>query len=265
MNQISLADAQPEILRILKIRAASMNKNDTFENKTGRPGECMIFVINGNAVYSTANEQFSLSTGCVLFLRRGTTYSMMVNSENYAFIFVEFQLSDLPHTLKNELFDNCSNELEKLFKQLIETDVLKRHSSKISCLSVLYRIYDELIKSVLVNPSSTFKHAQIERAAYEIQQNFTDPSYSVYTTAKKTGMSEAYFRRLFKSEYGKCPVQYLISLKISHAKNLLIYQKYDISQVAAMSGFSDIYYFSRRFKKETGMTPTEYKRYVNSY
>jgi len=111
----------------------------------------------------------------------------------------------------------------------------------------------------------SFKHAQIERIAYEMKQKFSDSSYSVYETAGKINMSEAYFRRLFRSEYGMSPSEYLISLRIAHAKNLLTYQNSSVSEIAIACGFSDIYYFSRRFKKETGMTPTEYKRYINSY
>jgi len=263
MKQLSITDAQPEILRILKVRTASMKQGDVFENATGRPGECFICVVKGEAVYRTQNEVFRLSESSVLFLNREITYSMQVVSNEYAFIFAEFQFSCEPYTLKNELFK--VNSPEKLFRLLIETDVKKQHGSKIACLSVLYRIYDLIISSSTPQSYMSFKHAQIERIAYEMKQKFSDSSYSVYETAGKINMSEAYFRRLFRSEYGMSPSEYLISLRIAHAKNLLTYQNSSVSEIAIACGFSDIYYFSRRFKKETGMTPTEYKRYINSY
>ncbi|MBQ7040143.1 MAG: helix-turn-helix transcriptional regulator [Clostridia bacterium] len=264
MKQISLTESQPEILKILKVRSASMEKGGTYENKVGRPGECLICVIKGEADYRTERgDLFNLKKGSVLFLSREITYSMKVKSDGYDFIFVEFKFSSEPYEIKNEHFQ--VEGAEKLFRQLIETDVKKLHGRKISCLSILYMIYDLLISSSVPQESASFKHAQIERIAYEIQQKFRNPDYSVYLAAKKTNMSEAYFRKLFRSEYGMCPVEYLISLRIAHAKNLLTYQKSSISEIALESGFSDIYYFSRRFKKETGMTPTEYRRYINSY
>lgn len=264
MKQYSITDTQPEILRILKIRTASMKKGYVFENKNGRPGECLICVVKGSAVYKTEqNETFSLSQGSVLFLRRGIHYSMSVTSSEYDFIFVEFHLSCETYTLKNELFK--PENPTKLFTLLIEADAKKQHGSKITCLSMLYRIYDLIISSSAPQQAVSFRHAQIERIAYEIQQKFKDPNYSVYSTSKKLNMSEAYFRKLFTSEYGMCPSRYLISYRIAHAKNLLTYKNSSISEIASESGFSDIYYFSRRFKKEMGMTPSEYKKYINSY
>ena len=266
MQQNSFVEQQPEILKILKIRAASMQQNGTHTQKTGRPGDCLIYVIAGRSAYHIHNGQvFSLMPGSILFIPFGTPYSMRALSNEYSYIFVEFQFSASAIPLKCEHFQKDNTNSENLFRQMLETDSKKTAISKIECISLLYRIYENILKQYLVPEKSSFKHAQIERAGYEIQKYFKNPDFSVQSVSDKLGMSETYFRRLFKSEYGICPMQYLMQLRIAHAKNLLTYKNAKISEIAVASGFSDIYYFSRQFKKHTDLTPTEYKRYVNSY
>lgn len=53
-------------------------------------------------------------------------------------------------------------------------------------------------------------------------------------------------------------------LKIKSAKELLKYEKISVSLAGELSGFSDMYYFSKAFKKETGLTPTEYRKTHNN-
>ena len=55
-------------------------------------------------------------------------------------------------------------------------------------------------------------------------------------------------------------MQYIISLRISYAMNLITSTDYNFTQVAAAVGYDNSMYFSRLFKKHTGMTPSEYKK-----
>ena len=84
---ISIVQAQCNIEDIYKIRTASLKKGDTFEQKGGRPGDCLIYIISGNAHYTTEwNEEFFLRPGSVLFLRNHLTYHLDVLSDDYEYI-----------------------------------------------------------------------------------------------------------------------------------------------------------------------------------
>ena len=61
--------------------------------------------------------------------------------------------------------------------------------------------------------------------------------------------------------YGLSPIQYYHRLKTNYIKALICENKHSLSQIAELSGFSDLNYFSRFFKKNTGLTPTEYKKH----
>lgn len=72
--------------------------------------------------------------------------------------------------------------------------------------------------------------------------------------------SSAYLRRIFKQYTEYTPSQYLMHLRIDEAKRLLLTNpELNISTIGKMAGYQDQYYFSRIFKKCTGMYPTEYR------
>jgi YesN/AraC family two-component response regulator len=61
------------------------------------------------------------------------------------------------------------------------------------------------------------------------------------------------------------PKRYIIQMKINHAAELLRFGEYKISDVALMSGYSDVYFFSRQFKKYMGISPSDFvKKYKSS-
>ena len=76
--------------------------------------------------------------------------------------------------------------------------------------------------------------------------------------AEQSFMSEVYFRKLFKSSYGISPQKYIIRLRIQHAKGLISIGYYSLKEIALMSGYTDYKYFSTEFKKQVGVSPSDY-------
>lgn len=81
---------------------------------------------------------------------------------------------------------------------------------------------------------------------------------------KYSGSNKTTITSLFKEEYGMGAIEYFINLKIEQAKSLLREEAYNITQISEILGYSGIHYFSRQFKKTTGMSPSEYARSVNA-
>lgn len=74
----------------------------------------------------------------------------------------------------------------------------------------------------------------------------------------KLGFSKSYIKSQFKKKTGTSVIQYYIDMKIDKAKKLLSQQKYTISEISDLLGFSSVFYFSRQFKAHTNMSPSEY-------
>ena len=77
--------------------------------------------------------------------------------------------------------------------------------------------------------------------------------------AEAGSFSEFHFIRCFKSCYGCSPYQDLLSIRIEKAKEMLLEKKYPVGEVAIKAGFTDVFMFSKTFKKLTGMPPSSFK------
>ncbi len=84
--------------------------------------------------------------------------------------------------------------------------------------------------------------------------------WSVSQMAEYANMSENYLRRLFRNRMGVSPKMFLDRLWLDRAAELVCGSKKSFASIAGELGDGDDYYFFRRFKKLTGLTPTEYRK-----
>ena len=82
---------------------------------------------------------------------------------------------------------------------------------------------------------------------------------SLRELAEFAHVSQSYLGSIFRSVTGRSPIDYLIEIRINRAKNLLK-DGYSVTDTSRLVGFNDIYYFSRMFKRNEGMSPSEYIR-----
>ena len=88
---------------------------------------------------------------------------------------------------------------------------------------------------------------------------------SINEYAQNLGMSVSWFLRSFKEYTGSSPAQYLISLRISAAQSLLETSDHNVTEIAEMVGYDNPLYFSRLFRKQTGMSPSDFRRQLQQW
>jgi AraC-like DNA-binding protein len=71
--------------------------------------------------------------------------------------------------------------------------------------------------------------------------------------------SQSRFSNLFKQKTGYAPLDYFIQMKMQKASQQLDFTDQSVKEVALNLGFDDPYYFSSRFSKVIGMSPTKYR------
>lgn len=96
------------------------------------------------------------------------------------------------------------------------------------------------------------------QGAVFIQQNYSRP-ISVEQIARQVGVSRSYLYRAFESAFGCSPNGYLTRYRLSRAAQLLRHSALPVGAVATSVGFEDPFYFSRVFRREMGVSPTEYR------
>lgn len=96
-----------------------------------------------------------------------------------------------------------------------------------------------------------------------MDQHLTE-DITVNDLCKMVHMQSAYFVTRFKNAFKYPPITYLNNLRLYHAMTYLLRDNTSVDQIAQKTGFKDNSYFTRKFKKFTGLTPTEYRKLFNS-
>ncbi|GAA3410532.1 helix-turn-helix domain-containing protein [Paenibacillus hodogayensis] len=92
-----------------------------------------------------------------------------------------------------------------------------------------------------------------------MDRHYSEP-ISVASLAQMANLSPGYFVELFKKTYGRSALDYLTDLRINRAKRYLAESDERLRDIAVKVGYSDEFYFSRKFKKEVGVSPSEFAR-----
>ena len=100
----------------------------------------------------------------------------------------------------------------------------------------------------------------MDRALAFIEENYAN-AITLDEVAEHVNLSPAYFSSVFKQELGKSFVEALNSFRIEQSKKLLADPLLNVSEVGYKVGFNDQSYFTRVFKKITGVTPTQWREH----
>ncbi|TCP31757.1 AraC family two component transcriptional regulator [Scopulibacillus darangshiensis] len=117
----------------------------------------------------------------------------------------------------------------------------------------LYKVIDQL--------SAWRRHGalgQMSEAKKYINTNYASPM-ALEDIASRVGISPYYFSKLFKEHFSITFIDYVTSVRIKRAKELLCYTRLSLKEIAYQVGYKDPNYFSRVFKKNEGMSPKEYR------
>lgn len=126
----------------------------------------------------------------------------------------------------------------------------------------VFRLLQEQIGQALRQLSeqkSQHEYRPILQAKQYIQQHYQE-AVRLEDVSRAVGFNATYFSALFKKETGQNFMEYLTELRINKAKELLCGDALSVQDVAELVGYRDLKYFSRLFKKTTGVSPSDYKK-----
>lgn len=110
------------------------------------------------------------------------------------------------------------------------------------------------------NPTvSSFIQDEMELARRYFTEHYNE-EINIEEYAKSRGMSISWFLRNFKQLTAKSPMQYVLSIRINNAVSLLEGTNYNINEISSIVGYDNPLYFSRIFKKQKGVSPSDYRK-----
>lgn len=149
-------------------------------------------------------------------------------------------------------------------KNVQELERLDQMSDKtIECLdkTQLYVLLEEMLNTVLAERKSEITgniRDCVKEAIIYIDENYFE-ELTLSSLAEKYAVESSYFSRIFKQETGENLMLYISGKRIEKAKELMAQPQINITEVAFMVGNDDYTYFSKVFKKMTGMSPRDYR------
>ena len=154
-----------------------------------------------------------------------------------------------------------SLDYARIFKQMIhELQRCQTHYPEI--LTLLLRQLFILIHRQLTR-EHTRKNDYLEEEMSLAMQFFNDnynTEVNIEEYASARGMSVSWFIRSFKQYTHTTPMQYIVSRRITNAQMLLETTNYNITEIGQIVGYDNSLYFSRIFRKQKGMSPSEYRK-----
>lgn len=246
-----------ESIIVSKIRNVVFLSHQAGNNATtkNRVGYGFSFCICGHITFETNGEHIELTPNSAVLLPQNGNYSWVCHKTGI-YPQVNFE-TDKPITDKIIKFELGSYSLFDTKLKELQNAIIT--SSNAKAMSIFYDILDNL-------GGKSKKGNRILTASINYMlEHFDDATLSNEILASQSGISEIYFRRIFKEMFGTTPKQYILGLRIKKACKLLIESSASVSEIAEECGFSSVYHFCRSFKDNTGLTPSEYSKQNKSY
>ncbi len=236
----------------------------------------LLYFTQGKAVTSCNLTEYEVEKGTIVVINGNELHTGIISQLNSVFYCIQFS----PHFFHNligtnyVLFENiirdeeCTKLLDSLIAASKKTDDFQRI---VETKKLAYEFFIILTKRYVKNVSGEedYKKQFKKLDTFHHIIDYLDEHYvediSVTELATRFNMSGSYFAHFFKQYAQKSVIEYINETRILHAKNFLEKEELSISEIALKVGFSDINYFSRKFKAVAGITPTEYKKNFSRY
>lgn len=108
------------------------------------------------------------------------------------------------------------------------------------------------------NNTNTRLHSLFQDIEKRLQYDWT-----IEAMCDRLHYSAPHLHRLCQAQFGKSPIQKLIHLRIERAKSLLLNTRWPVQHIASYVGYTNIFNFSKSFKKLVGVSPSEFRRGQN--
>lgn len=219
------------------------------------------YVVNGVAEYHIGSEVYQVKKGDLICIPRHTYRAAATPPENpiesYAANFFLFDRSGEYLTLPLPVISHIGiiPKLISRFHELSDTWVQKDFGYMLKVRGLLCLILHQILSLLLDSSHLAYEDPRIKNSIRYINLHYSEP-LCIDEMAEQFHLHPTYYGSLFRESMGMTFKQYLISVRLNYAENMLKSGEYSIGEVALQCGFSDIFYFSKLFKEKKGIPPS---------
>lgn len=269
-----MAQTESQYLLPVFVRGANVrHEQEHVDRPEGYPNCQLTFCREGSGIFIDENGRaHKIDRGDIFFFAADVPHSYRAVSEKWIVSYIVFDGDAIGNILKffglgrsfvvragsEEEFNTVNLYFNKIFELLFSTIDTKAAR----CSGLLYTLFiyvSEMVKDVRVDSTDELSTRFAPVLNYIYRHIGEDISSA--QLAELMGVTESRMTHLFKKAYNLSPLQAVRRLKINYAKmQLKIYPNKKIKEIAEECGFSGTEYFVTVFKRETGMSPTEFRK-----
>lgn len=230
-----------ELLYFLK-GTAKISCNNKIFNATSKD----IVIINSNELHSIETYSDSCKYYCLIIDKTMFSYN-----KKY---FDDFSFKNL---IKDSFL---STKIEEINSELVEKKEFFKDFIKSNILQILIHLHRNHInyKNQCIKVKDNNKIIMVKEIISYLKENYMN-SISIDDICNHVSFSKYYTCRTFKEVTGKTLLDYINHIRCLNARNLILYNGYTISESAYRSGFNNLSYFSKIYKKHMGLLPSQEK------
>ncbi len=223
-----------------------------------------IIIMYGEAEIAEGSISARLHDCSAMFLRITTATSVTLKSAT-ALLWKpdSSDISDLPYDTKMTLDETSATVIHDVFFEHKRSTAHRQAALQLVCHQ-LHNADDNSSRMQLSLPLTAHDTQQtlVTLITNHLQSHLDEPN-TLEALAKQFGCSKTEITKSFQAEKGETPSQTLTCLRVTHAQNLLQNSDRTISQIAYATGYQDLAGFSHFFKKQTGLSPSEFRDNCN--
>ncbi|MGN7759879.1 helix-turn-helix domain-containing protein [Paenibacillus sp. 22594] len=236
----------------------------------------LLYTTQGRARLLLEGEERLLENGYVFHAGTGAVLTVTDITQTLSCYWVQYTAA-LPQPCSQDLLDLLerakpferqygfvSNHAAPLSATLSRMELLKERPgalAKLQLKSLFYQFMCELMDQLQRRRLQQVSPDTVLHAAKYMDANYAAP-ITVDTLAALLECSSRTMQRMFKKRLGLGPMDYLLQVRMVKAKALLSRTNAGLKDIAEAVGYADSYYFSRLFKRCTGMSPSTYREWM---
>ncbi len=243
-------------LEIIYVKGGCLTVNISGESYIGKPGDA--FVVSPGNLHLMGTQTgavdyftFLFPLKYISFRSDDLLYESLLEPLSSGHLMISPRIGDAAGRLCEQLVDIY---MEK--KEGAGADIAAQIRIKIILLQFILEMWNKGL--VVENDTSGRNTVEKEMVSY-IQQNYTG-TISLKEFGEQFHLSEKYISRYFKEHFHITLSQYVTYLRLEHAKQLLQDTDIPITEIALQSGYQNVSYFIRSFKKTYGVSPLKYRK-----
>lgn len=243
-------------LEIIYVKSGFLTVNISGENYIGKPGDA--FVVSPGNLHFMGSQTGTVDYFTFLFPLKYIAFrsddmldDKLIEPLNSGHLMISPEIKDTVKEQCEQLAGVYAAEIDKS-----ESKITSQIRKKIILLQFIHELWK---KGFIVENDTTGRNTVEKEMVSYIQQNYTG-KILLREFGEQFHLSEKYISRYFKEHFHITLSQYVTYLRLEHAKQMLQETDISVTEVAMQSGYQNISYFIRSFKKTYGVSPLKYRK-----